>query len=209
MHLRSHKNSFTLIELITVIAIMTLIATLGIPVWNSINKGANMRIAINQMQSAAFLARQQAITYRQRVAFGIPYDVVITNNYVRSNMLYRSYVIFTMEGGGTARPSRILGKVQTLPKGVIFRDTAFLNWQQISFLEGTRHVFSVKYFRFAPIGNVFYEDMNRIRLMGSPYEYQFTLTDGFVDEDGNSTTNASARVETCGINSFTGRCSLK
>jgi Tfp pilus assembly protein PilE len=203
-------GSFTLIELITVIGIMALIATLSIPVYTSINKGANMRAATTQLQSATFLARQQAITLRQRMAFGIPYYISTANPYVRSNMLYRSYVIFTEETGGVTRPARIIGKIGQLPKGIVFSTNDFENWTETSCQEGATKLFRVKCFRFAPVGNVFYEDMIRIINAGPPAEFQFVLREGTVDDSGTLQYTANSYlVQTNGINSFTGRCIVK
>jgi len=202
-------KSFTLVELLVVIGIIALLATMAVPAYNQINKGANMRIATSQLQAATYLARQQAVTMRQRLAIGVPVKIDSANDFVRSNMLYRSYVMFTQETGGVSRPSLIVGKVEQLPKGVIFRNT-FNNWTSTKFTDETSSadLFTVQCFRFAPIGNVYYADLNKIQ-NASEDAFRFVLSEGSVNDNGVATFFPSANNRTNTINAYTGRSSTQ
>src|SRR5437773_1557737 len=115
--LPASKNSFTLLELLIVIGIIALIAGIGIPAFNNINQGANMRAAERQVMAAVFMTRQQSVVQRQRIFFGIPHTIrLTTNGYIRSNMLSRCYLMMSEENKSISpRPSSIIGKVEMLP----------------------------------------------------------------------------------------------
>lgn len=61
--------SFTLIELLTVIAVMAMIIAIAAPAFVGIGRGAGMRGAVSGTKSTLSLLRQWAITHRERVSF--------------------------------------------------------------------------------------------------------------------------------------------
>lgn len=196
------SNAFTLVEMIAVIGVIALLSVLSIPAYNSINKAANIKAAVNEVESATYMARQQAITRRQRVGFGIPYRITGNNPFIKSNMLNRSYVLFTEEVGGVSQAATILGKVGVLPKGTYFLPSS-LNTITTDFVDSNgKKIAKIHSFRFAPIGSVYFYDLSTTK--GKPFTIQ--IGEGVVDEKGVPTAYTTNNVRTLQINSYTGRC---
>lgn len=197
----SPAAAFTLVELIAVIGILALLIAVTVPTLST-TQGANVRTAERQVQAGTFYARQQAVTSRQRIVFCIPYQVVRTNSFVRTNMLYRSYLLFGESTGGVARPSSVVGKVETLPAGVVFTNN-FPNWLSYEFRDENDTLLFYGYgFRYASTGTVYWKDADKT--------YRMIITEGDMPDTGASLPRfrQNGIVTTATVNSVTGRVTL-
>ena len=61
------RSGFTLLELLVVMAIMIMMAGIGITGYMGIRRGAEMRGAVSAVRTTLMLARQQAVTKRRTV----------------------------------------------------------------------------------------------------------------------------------------------
>ena len=85
--MRPRSSGFTLLELMTVIAIMAIIMGSASVAIVGIRRGAEMRSAVSSLRATIGLARQQAVTKRERVFITfLPPD---GQNYVVSNTVRR------------------------------------------------------------------------------------------------------------------------
>lgn len=94
---------FTLIELMTVMILMLLIATASVVSWNNLKRGNELTTAINDIRSSLALARQYAVLKKTEIRIGF----VSTNPQI--------YFITNNAGGGLLR-----GALQELPLGTRF-----------------------------------------------------------------------------------------
>ncbi len=111
-----HTLGFTLVELMVVIGLIGLLTMLAVPAFQSSNRGARLRTAVFQFNTTVSLARQTAITTRQRVLVVVPDDDPVLfggnyNEYVRK--AFRAYAIYGREDG-------YLSEWRELPQGVVF-----------------------------------------------------------------------------------------
>jgi prepilin-type N-terminal cleavage/methylation domain-containing protein len=120
---RKSGGAFTLVEIMVVVAILGLVAAMGVP---SLIKGLQkdgMRLAVSDFQDVCFSARQQAIFSRQR----------------SSVLVLPQEGKFSAEGtGGSLRNGKVTSS--TLPDGINFamvdifrRDYAQSDWARIFF----------------------------------------------------------------------------
>ena len=203
------QRAFTILELLFVMGILLLMLGFTIPAFFSISRGSNLRTAEREVQANLFLARQQAVTTRQRVAFCIPTKVLVANNIVRTNMILRSMVLVTEETAGVAAPSGVLGKTDTLPKGIVFKDD-FSNWKDIE-VRNTNNVvlFQGKVFRYAPTGAIWWKDSDGVTTTpGVEPSYNVILTEGTVSDEGVVAYNSSGNTSTCIVSMISGRCTI-
>lgn len=108
------KKGFTLIELLVVIALMAILIGLAAPAFKGSGRGAKARTAIFQLNSHLNLARQMAITQRQRVYVLFPGDRVNYTDDTR-DLAYSAYAIYSEDDG-------YIGEWRRLPPGVVFDD---------------------------------------------------------------------------------------
>ena len=80
------KKSFTLIELLTVMAISIILMAIAIPAFNTLTKGQKVETAARTIGSQLKAVRSYAITHREYVALIIP-----TTESLPSEYLYKSY----------------------------------------------------------------------------------------------------------------------
>ncbi|MCE9613682.1 MAG: hypothetical protein K8T26_05360 [Lentisphaerae bacterium] len=106
------RSAFTLIELITVMAIMMLILGLSMAAFKDIGRGAGMRGAVLQFKAAMSLARQNAITRRQSTFL----------NYGNEGE-DRGYYFMTEGKSGVSGGER-QGTMSFLPNGILFVNEA-------------------------------------------------------------------------------------
>jgi prepilin-type N-terminal cleavage/methylation domain-containing protein len=196
LHSPKGDGGFTLVELIAVIGILVLLVAVSIPTLST-TQGANVRTAERQVQAAGFLARQTAVTTRQRVVFCVPTQWGLSNAYVRKDMLFRSIVLFGEATGGVARPNSVIGKVEVFPPGVVFTNS-FPNWTLWEFVDSSDNVLFRGYgFRYAATGTVYWKDADKT--------YRLILTEGDVKDAGTVTYRAKPIVSTSLVSSITGR----
>lgn len=70
----SRKDGFTLTEMLVVIGIMVVLMIIGLPAFTGLGRGSKMRSAMTQVRSSLSLARQWAITHRERTYFVLADD---------------------------------------------------------------------------------------------------------------------------------------
>jgi len=113
---RMNRKGFSLIELLVVLVIIILLASISIPVFNNINKGANLGIAAVQAVGQFDQARQTASTMNQAVELRI-YETKDSSGVLFYNAL-ATYAIGEDEIGN--RTYALQSKIQYLPQGVVF-----------------------------------------------------------------------------------------
>ncbi len=204
----ARSAAFTLIELITVIGILVLLIALSAPTLTSISQGSNIRTAERQIQAGTYLARQQAVTSRQRIVFCIPTSWASSNAYVRKDMLQRSIILFAESTGGVARPTSVVGKVEVLPPGVVFTNSWTSPnrvWTSYDFLDDNDNVlFRGVGFRYAATGTIYWKDAD-----GS-LPYKMILTEGDMKDNSTSPTyRKNPIVSTSEVNRITGKATVK
>lgn len=64
---KQNRPGFTLVELLTVVAIMGLLMAMSLPAYIKVSKGAALRSAVAQVRSTLSLARQYAIANNEVV----------------------------------------------------------------------------------------------------------------------------------------------
>lgn len=119
MHRQSHKTGFTLIELLIVISLAALLMMFTVPAFLDIGRGSKMEAAVNQLNTTLNLARQWAITKRERVYILFPddhsnlYSGLGTNH---NSKALRSYVAYVPNKG-------YITEWRFLPGGIYFVDS--------------------------------------------------------------------------------------
>lgn len=204
-----NRNGFTLIELLVVMGIIALIIGISVPAFQNINRGSNIRTAESQIRIGAMLARQQSVTSRQQVTFCIPITVEKENPYVRPNMLYRSYLLYTeKKSNGVKISSSVIGKVESLPKGVVF-GKKFDYWQDVQFTDTDNAVlFTGKGIRYSPTGSIDMNDAIALQKNGLS-SYKIVLMEGDVSDKGIANYKSNGIKSTSLIHTVSGRCTLK
>jgi prepilin-type N-terminal cleavage/methylation domain-containing protein len=118
--IRHSRLAFTLVELLVVIAIIGIMTSLAIPYFAGMGRGANLRVAVNQVRTTLSLARQWAITRHENAYMVFPhYDGILYQAPYQSHVdkAYRSYSVYTASEG-------YVQDWKFLPQGVVFvKDT--------------------------------------------------------------------------------------
>ena len=99
------KTGFTLVELLAVMMLMIMISVASVMSWNQIQRGLEMRTAINDVRSSLALARQYAVLKKTEITIGF----ITTGTYCQV------YYITNQAGGGLLN-----GGPLQLPLGVRF-----------------------------------------------------------------------------------------
>lgn len=105
------KAGFTLIELMVVVGIMAVMFSLAIPAYQNLTKGSKVTGAMLQLKNTFSLARQHAITRREKtyVVFP-PNDIATSSTYEYGLRSYRVY----------SESWKFLSDWYFLPEGLIF-----------------------------------------------------------------------------------------
>ncbi|MBV9463264.1 MAG: prepilin-type N-terminal cleavage/methylation domain-containing protein, partial [Verrucomicrobiae bacterium] len=156
---RRTARSFTLMELLMVIAIMALLLSIGAVSFLNINKGANIRAARDTVKSDLKLAQQSAIVNRQRVGFFVVTAVYNTNNpYVTKNMENRAYFLYAVDTPGVAKQENFLSSIQVLPAGTMFDDLSTLPTGTFNGYPTGGALFEARRVLFDAAGTIFFSD---------------------------------------------------
>src|SRR5271169_221064 len=91
------KAGFTLIEMLTVIVIIVIILSIGIPAFTNLMKSGGLSGASREVANSLGLARQYAITHRTvtRVVFSYSGTTTIDTNRAP---WYQSYAVYAVGG---------------------------------------------------------------------------------------------------------------
>jgi len=113
----SRKAGFTLIEMLTVIVIIVVVMTIGIPAFNNLMKAGGLSGASREVANALGLARQYAITHRTTTYVVFPYSG--TTGTIGTNLApcYQSYAVVDVGSGN------YISKWEHLPLGTVFMDS--------------------------------------------------------------------------------------
>lgn len=142
--MKMHCNKgFTLIELLLVVAVMGLLIAVTVPAFVDIGRGSRVQTAVNQLAGTLNLARQMAITKRERVSIVFPddhsglYSGLNTNEHKKA---LRSYAVMSESQG-------YVTDWKYLPNGVYFVDTynpanPFNNNENLSHVDTASAIFS-------------------------------------------------------------------
>lgn len=98
-HPSACRRGFTLVELLVVVGIIGVLLGLLVPAFQNMGRGAGMRSAIMQVRASVALARQWAITHREKTYVVFPCD---KNTYPSSsdyNLYHRSFAVFGEKSG--------------------------------------------------------------------------------------------------------------
>lgn len=128
MNSKQFRRGFSLIELIAVMAIITIIITMAIPAASGILKGSQMTQAANMLTDQINFARQTALTKNSMVEvrflrFGDPEQPGEKVSDPTTGK-FRAIQIYSVLNSNTAVP---VGKVQILPPSVMLNNTQFSN----------------------------------------------------------------------------------
>jgi prepilin-type N-terminal cleavage/methylation domain-containing protein len=113
-----HPSAFTLIELLAVLAIVGVVMAVGIPAFFKLTKSAALSSGAAQLSSTISLARQYAITHRERTFVLFPYSGTTTVAW--TNRLYTAYsIVASNRSVPAANALYYVSKWQELPQGVV------------------------------------------------------------------------------------------
>ncbi len=109
---------FTLVELLVVIAIIGFLMALVLPSFSGMGRGSAVRSAHMQLRSTVSLARQWAITHREKTYVIFPDSTLSFSGAAKSEvrLALRSYAVYAERSG-------FIKDWTVLPPGVIFNTT--------------------------------------------------------------------------------------
>jgi uncharacterized protein (TIGR02596 family) len=140
------RNAFSLIELLVVVAIIGILATLSVPAWNAIAEGNRMSSAAQSLSDGLRLARQLALAKNSPVEFRIfntlPKDGGTSN--------YCAFAYYQLTDSGTTNQ---MTRTNFLPSGTALSTAA--NYSTLIGPSGPSYSASPAYnsFRFRPDGS--------------------------------------------------------
>lgn len=117
--LSRERKAFTLLELLVVMAIVILLASMAVPAFNSITVGSNLNRAGQIVGDQIALARQEAVTKNREVQVRF-YDVA-------TNQSWRGIQIWRVEQTGTGTNNIAVNRMITLPDGIVINSTTNLS----------------------------------------------------------------------------------
>lgn len=132
LHSKQNRPGFTLVELLTVVAIMGLLMAASLPAYIKVSKGAALRSAVAQVRSTLSLARQYAIANNEVVYFIIagpnkyPNTVEDYSSYPdHADKCLRAYAVYSLgkDVGDDVNPRKddlYLTAWEYLPDGIVF-----------------------------------------------------------------------------------------
>jgi len=117
---RQHTNGFTLIEMLTVLAIIAVLLAATLPTVTHLVKSSGLTVATREVSNTLSLARQLAITQRVYARVVFPYSA--TGSVPNKDMQYRAYAVITNQVNTTTafQEWRYASKWEYLPVGVVF-----------------------------------------------------------------------------------------
>lgn len=142
MRSRRYSSAFTFVELIVVLAIAVVLILVTMPALLDIGRGSKMKASVSQLDSTLAMARQWAITHRERVHVLFPDDhagLYAGADPAEKEKALRSYVLF-VEGKGYVSEWRYLHA------GIYFVDSYDTN------NENAKNVFAAQ---ISPANNIF------------------------------------------------------
>ena len=123
-----HKQSYTLVEILVVIAIIGILLSISIPAFEKITKGNRVNNAAASIGTALSLARSQAISMRQRVAVILP---TTTTAGVKNKRSIRLAYVNSANNFTAWLPG---SKWLELPEGTLFAEADnATQWQAVGF----------------------------------------------------------------------------
>jgi uncharacterized protein (TIGR02596 family) len=125
-----NRNGFSLIEMLLVIAISVLLASMSFPAYLSISKAGDLSNSANLMIDDLNLARQTAVSLNRQAELRI-YRLSTVSN--ASDSEYRAVRVFIYDQGGTSATP--YGLIRYLPGNVIISNNA--SWSSILQLSGS------------------------------------------------------------------------
>lgn len=120
----TNRRSFTLVELLAVIAIMAVIVAAGLPALKAMS-GAGLQTGVRQFSNAMSLARQYAINNRVLVRITLAVDANTMQRAAgNSNLSCRAYSVYwgSNDVNGALVAWWPLQDWRTLPSGVVFSE---------------------------------------------------------------------------------------
>ncbi len=188
------RRGFTLVEMLVVVAIVSLLAAMTIPAVNTVLNGTNINRAGELVGDQIRIARQEAVTKNREV------DVRFYHLVNGSTTGWTGLQVWRVEQTATGASYVAVGKVITLPAGIIISDPDSTSLSPLlnadASMTGTSTVTS--------FGNVAYRGFS-FRADGSP-ESVVSDSDNFLTLQGvKAAGSPPANYYTIQINSVTGK----
>ncbi len=204
---KPRKAGFTLIEMLTVIVIIVIILSIGIPAFTNLMKSGGLSGASREVANALGLARQYAITHRTTTRVVFPYSGTVGTTVLATNLApwYQSYAV--LDVGASA----YISKWEHLPLGTVFMDnnvtlatpppcldTLNLTPMSFPFPYTNSPAATLAYIEFQPTG-------------GATQAATLTITEGFMNggtvvvPTSKTITNTLANQSVISVDSIIGR----